>query len=133
MSKNRWFALWGALFILCGGLGFIPAPTGVLRAGMILLSIGFFVPPGVLLWQAGKTGDTHTVTLIRNLSASSLGLTLTVLTVNLLSFMAPESVGNALYGVLVIVSAPMVCGQYWALSLFLWACLLMVSLRQLKK
>ena len=32
-----------------------------------------------------------------------------------------------MFGVLIVVSSSMVCSGYWALSLFLWACLLMVS------
>ena len=31
------------------------------------------------------------------------------------------------YVLLAVVSAPMLCGQIWVISLFLWACLLMVS------
>jgi len=133
MTKKTYFALWGALFILCAGLGFIPAPGGALRLCMILAGLAFFAPPGVLLWQAGKAGDRHTLLLIRNLSAASLILTVAVLIANFLGFMAPELLGNLLYGILVIVSSPMVCSQYWALSLFLWACLLMASLQMLKK
>ena len=41
--------------------------------------------------------------------------------------------GNFLYQVLIIVSSPMVCSRHWALSLFLWACLLITSHQQLKK
>ena len=37
------------------------------------------------------------------------------------------------FGVLIVVSSPMVCSGYWALSLFLWACLLMVSHSLVKK
>lgn len=127
MTKSTWFALWGVLFILCAGLGFIPTSSGVLRFFMILLSVCFFVPPGVLLYQADREGDRQTAVLIRNLSAASLGLTVVILTANFLSLMAPEAVGNVLYAMLVIVSSPMVCGQYWVLSLFLWACLLSAS------
>ena len=43
------------------------------------------------------------------------------------------TMGNALFGVLIVVSSPMVCSGYWALSLFLWACLLMVSHSLVKK
>ena len=133
MTKNTWFAIWGVLFILCACLGFIPAPGGMLRLGMTLVSLVFFLPPAVLLWQAGKAGERHTILLIRNLSAASLGITVAVLTVNFLGFMATEAVGNMLYAILVIVSSPMVCSQYWALSLFLWACLMMASRHLLKK
>ena len=38
-----------------------------------------------------------------------------------------------LFAVLIVVSSPMVCSGYWALSLFLWACLLIVSHSLLRK
>lgn len=133
MNKTTFFALWGAMFILCAGLGFIPEPEGALRVLMILLSIGFFLPPAALLYRSVKEKDRHTLTLIRNLSLLSLVLTLITILANFMSLMASEALGNVLYVILVIVSAPMVCGQYWVLGLFGWACLLMVSLSQLKK
>ena len=133
MNKTPYFTLWGGLFILCAGLAFIPEPTGFLRVLMIGLSIVFFIPPAMLLYTAGKAGDQSTVRLVRNLAIWSLALTVLVLIGNFLSLMAPEAVGNILYVVLVIVSTPMVCGQYWVLGLFLWACLLMGSFSLLTK
>ena len=44
-----------------------------------------------------------------------------------------EALGNVLHYILVVVSSPMIASGHWALSLFLWACLLMVSLKQLRK
>ncbi len=133
MNKTSWFTLWGGLFILCAGLGFIPAPTGAVKFLLTALSICFFIPPGVLLYRAAQEKDTLTIRLLRSLSAVSLVLTLAVLVANFLVLMAPEFIGNILYAVLVVVSAPMVCSQYWVLSIFLWACLLMASLGLLKK
>jgi len=132
MKKTYLFALWGFLFIICAGLGFIPEPAGAARVLLTVLSIGFFVPPAVLLYRAGKTRDKRTVQLVRNLSAASLLATVLALIGNFLSAFSSEFLGNMLYAVLVIVSSPMVCSGYWALSLFLWACLLMVSLQKLK-
>ena len=40
--------------------------------------------------------------------------------------------GLVLHYVLTIVSSPMICSGHWAMSLFLWACLLMVSLSKKK-
>jgi hypothetical protein len=37
-----------------------------------------------------------------------------------------------LYVLLAMFTAPMICGQSWVLSLFLWACLLMLSLPEKK-
>ena len=133
MKKSTLFGLWAGLFIICAGLGFIPAPAGVLRFLLTALSIGFFVPPAVLLYRAKQTGDGHTLQLVRNLSALSLLATMVLLVLNFLSAFWPEFWGDLLHGMLVVVSSPMVCSGYWLLSLFLWACLLVVSLEILKK
>ena len=130
MTKQILFALWGGLFLLCAGLGFLPEPAGAVR---VLAALACFVPPAVLLYRAGKDADTHTLMLVRNLSALSLGLTLLLLIVNFFTALSSEALGNAVYCILVIVSSPMVCSGHWAMSLFLWACLLTVSRSLLKK
>ena len=125
MNKKVLFILWGILFILCAGLGFLPESNGWMTA----LSVLFFLPPAVLLYQKQR----NAVLLVRNLSALSLGLTVVVLSLNFMLAVSSETLGNILHYILVIVSAPMVCSGYWVLSLFLWACLLMGSLGILKK
>ncbi len=133
MKQASWFALWGGLFILCAGLGFIPEPSGVLRGVLTICSLVFFLPGAVLVYRGTREGDTHTLALVRNLAAASLGLTLVLLVLNLLTALRSELLGDVLYYVLVIVSSPMVCSGYWALSLFLWACLLIGSIRGMKQ
>ena len=128
MKQNGFLALWGGMFILCAGLGFIPEPTGFLRWMMTGLSLLFFLPPFLLL----GSGDRERVKLVRNLSGISLLITLVLIIANFAAFSAPETLGAALYVLLVILSSPMVCSGYWVLSLFLWACLLMASLKKLK-
>ena len=129
MNKKTLFALWGGLFLLCAGLGFISEPTGVLKALMVILSVALFVP-GLLLIRAG---GRNTLKLVRNLAIASLALTLVLLIGNFLSIAASETVGTILYNILIVVSCPMVCGQYWALSLFLWAYLMIAAMTKLKK
>ena len=133
MKKPQLFALWAILFIICAGLGFIPEPEGTGKILCTLASVVFFLPPAVLLFRAAKAGDRNTLKLIRNLSAASLGATLVLLVANVLSALGSRLLGNVLYAMLVIVSSPMICSGSWALSLFLWACLLMASLRLPKK
>lgn len=133
MNQKRLFALWGVAFIVCAGLGFIPEPVGVLRGILTVCAILFFVPGGVLAYRGYQQRDTHTLKLIRNLSTASLGLTLVLLVVSVLTALGSEALGDALYCVLAIVSTPMVCSGYWALSLFLWACLLVGSMEGLRK
>ena len=129
MNKKTLFVLWGILFVLCAGLGFIPAPAGAMKGLMTTLSILFFLPPALLLWKT----DRETAILIRNLSLLSLGVTLVTLILNFVLAVSSEFLGNVLHYILVIVSAPMICSGYWVLSLFLWACLLMVSLKKTGK
>lgn len=133
MSNRTWYFLWSFLFILCALLGFIPEPVGFLKALCVFLSLLFFAPGFALLFQAQKNRDKHTLLLIRNLCLISLGLTLLFLVLNLLSAGTSEITGDLLYGFLVVLSAPMVCSQYWVISLFLWGCLLMTSFSFLKK
>lgn len=133
MNKKVLFPLWGGLFILCAGLGFIPEPAGVLSVLMTVFSLLFFLPPAVLLYRASREKDIPALKLIRALSALSLGLTLVLIILNFLSAVGPELLGTILYYMLVIVTSPMVCSGHWAMSMFLWACLLMVSLRELRK
>ena len=129
MNKKTFFILWGALFVLCAGLGFLPEPGGVLKGAMTAASALFFLPPFLLLYRA----DRDMALLIRNLSALSLGVTLVTLILNFVLAVSSETLGNILHYILVVVSAPMVASGYWVLSLFLWACVLMVSLKMLKK
>ena len=136
MKKSTRDDSWGALFIVCAGFGFIREPQGGLKALLVMLAAGFFVPGALLLYNGLRTGDTALVKRICLISAASLGLTLLLLIANFLSIFLSQQMGNALYALLVIVSAPMVCGQYWAVSLFAWACLLLAGLsglRRLKK
>ena len=133
MSSKRLYSLWGVLFIICAVLGFIPIPYNWVQTVLTALSVLFFLPPVALLYCAGKQGDRSTPQLIRNLSLASLGLTLLVLILSVVSAVQSEFLGNMLHGILVIVSTPMICSGYWVLTLFLWACLLIYSLQLLRK
>ena len=127
--RKKWYRtlliLWGAMFILCAGLGFIPRPKA---AGLLTcLALLFFAPGAALCALAYRERDPGPLRLIRALAAGSLGGTLVALVLNFLTARMPEIVGQVLYGVLILVSSPMVCGQIWVLSLFCWACLLLGS------
>ena len=133
MKEKTLYGIWLFLFILCAGLGFIPEPAGFGKVILVILAILFFVPGMLLLVNAIRAGNKKTVLLIRKISTASLVLTLALLVANVFSVSASATVGNILYGLLTVVSAPMICGQYWFLSMFLWACLLIGSLTRPKK
>lgn len=128
MTKKNLYALWGGLFILCAGLGFIPEPEGATAYVLTGVSLIFFVPPVLLILK----GDRDTLALVRNLSAMSLGLTLVLLIANFLCAPRSQLVGTVLHLILTVVSAPMIVSQRWAMSMFLWACLLFGSMKKLR-
>ena len=133
MKKSSLMAVWGIFYIICAGLGFIPEPEGAVRIFLTVISVLFFVPPAILLYDALSTGDRKTVLLIRRLSALSLSLTLVLLIANFLAALGSPGLGSFLHVLLVIGSAPMICSNYWVLSLFLWAVLLVASLQKRKE
>jgi len=121
MSNKALYILWGVLYALCFGLGFIEPGDQRLSTVLTLVSLGFFAPGFVLLWRGQRKP-------IRILSAVSLGLTLGVFLLNVLVTMGETLLGDFLYVLLGLVSVPMFSSRIWALSLFLWACLLMGSI-----
>lgn len=122
------YVVWACLYILCVGLGTIPEPAGFGKAVMVLIALAFFVPGFWLVIEALAKEDRKAVRTVRIISICSLSLTALALVGNFLSANAGADVGDALYDVLALVSAPMLCGQYWAMSIFLWACLLMITI-----
>nr|MBQ8245421.1 hypothetical protein [Oscillospiraceae bacterium] len=124
MKNKTLYYIWAGLYALCFGLSLISAPSGALQVVMTVLSIAFFLPPVCLLVNAYQEQDAKTVKTIRLLSILSLGLTVLLFLLNILSMAGSEILGNILYYVLVFFSVPMVCCGSYALSLFLWACVL---------
>lgn len=136
MKKNGLFALWGVLYAVCCGLGFVTQPGAALKALMIVLGLVFYAPPMALLRRAKVSRDLSTVVLVRNLAAISLLLTLVLLVANVLSLLGGAALGDVLNTILAIVSVPMFCGQIWVLTLFCWAFLMIAAnklVKQMKK
>lgn len=123
MAKRLWYYVWIGLFLVTACVGFLPAREGAWRVVSTLLAVLFFLPPAWIL----KTGDGKDAKRVFFISLSSLCLTVATIIVSVICARGSEALGNALHGLLVVVSAPMVCGGVWVLSLFLWACLLFAS------
>lgn len=128
MNRKTLFTIWAGLFILYAALGFIPERSEPVQVFLMIFSLIFFLPPALLV----KYGDTDTVKLVRNLAALSLTLTAAVLILNFVLARGPAFLGNVLHFILAVVSAPMLACGNWALSMFLWACVLMGSIRKLR-
>ena len=125
LSYKILYTAWAVMFLLTVLLGFVfPSAMGGMLAVLRLAAAAFFLPPAVILVRAKRTGEGFHVRLIRWLALASIVLTAVLLVVNLLSARWPEWLGNALYAALAVVSAPMICANHYALSLFLWGTLL---------
>ncbi len=131
-TKKLWI-IWAAAYALCTVCAFFPIAPGALSGLFLLLSLGFFVPPAFLIFEAVQKKTPKTLRIIRNLSLISLGLTLVTILLNFVSIQVSDTWGLVLYWILILVSTPMICSQVWVVGLFGWACLLMVCLKYLKK
>lgn len=133
MKEKVLYGIWAVLYILCVGLGFVPDPAGFGKVLLVLTALIFFLPGFALLYEANRTKNRKMRLRLRIVCLCSLGLTLVFIIANFFSALSSAQVGAAVYELLVLVSAPMVCGQYWVISLFLWACLLVGSFSGSKK
>lgn len=131
MREKILYASWGCLYILCVGLGTLLEPEGFGKAVLVGVSLLFFVPGVLLLADAVKSGSKAGLLRVRVICLCSLVLTVIFLIASILTVNASAQVGKVLTELLMLVSAPMFCGQYWFLSLFLWSCLLIGSFPRL--
>lgn len=133
MKRSTLWLLWGVFYIICAGLGFIPQPEGIVRAMLFLLSLLFFVPPGVLLHEARQHSDRALLRRMRILALASLILTQLMLIASILTAPYSEALGTAMHILLGLVSAPMFCSNYFVVPLFLWAVVLIMSFQKKKE
>ena len=131
MKKSVVYGIWAAIYCICVGLGFVPNPTGLGKALLVMSSLICFLPPFYLYWLARKEKCRKTMLVLRLISGGILTLSALLISLNFLSVYFSAHTGLILYVMLVMFTAPMMCGQYWVLSLFLWACVFMVSLKKL--
>ena len=117
------YIAWLCLYILCAGLGILaPYAEGVGKVFMVLSALIFYIP-GIWLLVTGLREQNRKMLLrLRLVSVISLVLTLAALVAMFVSL------SETAYEILAVVSAPMQCGQYWALSLFCWAALMMATI-----
>ena len=134
-SKTKELILYGAwlcLYILCVGLGTVENIEGVGKVFFVLTSLIFFLPGSCLLVMGKQENNKKTVLRVRIIAICSLVLTVVVFCINVMAA-AAGMVSPVFHDLLNVVSAPMFCSQYWVLSLFGWACLLMTSLQLAKR
>ena len=127
MKEKNLYIIWACLYFLCVGLGLVQEAEGFGKILLVLTAVIFFLPGVGLLYYGFQTNNRNVLLRVRIVCLASLSLTLLLIIANLMSVSVSADVGNVLYALLALFSAPMLCSQYWVLSLFLWACLLMGS------
>ena len=132
LNKYILLAIWIGMFILCAVLGYLPPQEGANKWLLVIFAVLFFLPPALLVYKSRRDRDRKMLRLVRIASVAVLIATVALLVMNLLSvalvLVMPEktalAVGDVLYDLLILVSTPMVCGQYWGIGLIGWAALL---------
>ena len=132
LSYKTLYLLWAAMFALTVvlGLAFPAAGSAAARWALALTAAAFFLPPWLILSRAKSEENRHHIRLIRWLCVASLSMTAVLLVLNLRSADSGEAVGLALNTALTVVSAPMVCSNFFVLPIFLWGCLLADTFRR---
>ena len=132
ISYKTLYALWAFFFALTAVLGFLfPDAEGApAKLTLLVIAAVFFLPPWLILRKGRAEGKRFHGWLIGFLAVASLLLTVALLVLNLMSPLWKESVGIALNAALVIVSAPMVCSNFYALPIFLWGALLAAAFKK---
>ncbi len=133
-TKNKiLYCIWAGLFLLCAGLGMITQRNTVGILLLTFLSVLFFLPAILLLYDGLTSGDKRLLLQIRIISLSSLCLTLLLIIGNTLAIFASEGVGKFLNALYIIVSTPMCCCYWQGVSIFLWACVFVSSFPRMWK
>lgn len=133
MKKRMLYIAWAVLYAICTALGFAGEVQGAGRVFMVLAAAIFFLPPAALVVLGIRDRDRKSLRTVRIISIVSLALTLIFFIANVAVAVVAQTTNGFLHVCLVLVSTPMLCGQYWALSLFLWASLLFASFLKPKK
>ena len=144
LNKYILLAIWAGMFILCAVLGYLPPQEGANQWLLVIIALLFFLPPALLVYRCWREKDRKMLRLVRTVALTVLAATVALLVINLMSvaliLVLPEdtamAVGDVLYDLLILVSTPMICGQYWGIGLVGWAAVLWSSvfaLQDLKK
>ena len=142
MKLNKYIlaAIWLGMFILCAVLGYLPAQEGGNKWLLVIFALLFFLPPVLLLYLCWEKRDLKLAKLLRLISLIVVISTVVLLVINLLSITLllamPQqtalALGDILYDILLFVSTPMSCGQFWGIGLIGWIVLLWSSIFMVK-
>ena len=126
-SYKALYLMWAFMFVLTAVLGFLyPNVTEATQKLPLQLATGaFFIPPWAIMTRANNEGTEKHILVVRNLALCSVTLTCVLMALNIYSAGMSPALGQALNAALTIISAPLVCSNFYVMPLFLWGTLLM--------
>ena len=133
MKEKTLYFIWALLYAICAALGFYGETEGIGKVLFVLVALIFFLPGVGLLVLSYREKNKEILRRIRWISIVWLVLTFGLLIANVAVAVGTDKANNFLHILLTLCSAPMLCGQYYAMSLFLWACLLFATFIKLPK
>ena len=131
MKKNTGLCiLWVVLYCACVGFSFVSNRNLGGKIFLIGLNLMFFVPPFVLAFRALKEENRKALKTLRWICISVLVLATVTLVLNIVAVKFSATVGLVMYILFAVLAPPLACANQWALSLFLWACVMMLTLQK---
>ena len=117
------YGVWIVFYIVAVLLSLVNEPSLWIR----IYSIVFFVPGVMLAVWAAQQQDKVQIKRLRTICITSLVLSTVMLVVSLLTVKAAPQATRIISSIFIIVSEPLWISPSWALSMFLWACILMIT------
>lgn len=130
-KKSVVYIIWAVWYLCCLFLSMGAEPSGMAKVPFVVVGLTTFAPPFYLLYLSKK--DRKHIKVVQIISAASLIAFVVLFVLNLMSVKWGAVAGRVLDLLFKIFCAPVVCGQFWVVGLFLWASLLRCCVMMLKK
>ena len=130
-KKSFIYVIWAVWYLCCLLLSMGAEPSGMAKVPFVVVGITTYAPPLYLLYLSKK--DAKTIKLVRTISIASLATFVVLYALNIMSVNWSAAAGTVLYYMMVVLCAPVMCGQFFIVSLYLWGCLLWACILMLKK
>lgn len=130
-KKSVVYALWAAWYLICFLFCLGEEPAGLAKVSYVVISLAAYAPPFYLLYLSKK--DAKTIKIVQFISIASLAAFAVLFVLGLLSVNWSTATGRVLDLLFKLFCAPIVCGQFWVVGLFVWASLWRACVLMLKK
>ena len=117
------YIIWAVWYLICLFLCLGKTPVGMAKVPFVIVGALFYVPAFCLLAQREK----KTTKLLRIISICALVAFMVMFMLNVMSVRWSVTAGRVLNFLFNLFCAPINCIQSWVAGLFLWACVLMVT------